>query len=1332
MPPSNGGQSRLYNFYNSLSRWHHITLLTSSHLGGEIETINHNCNFKERRIPKDHYFAEQYGILEKFSSGGDLSGPAIAACSELPTLMHQAYLSEYEQADLLIFDDPFLVGIDIFAGIDSKPRVYNSYNNESLLYQQLHQEEKSAPICSLVSKAEKKLLENADLVLYCNTGDLALFKEAAPAAKYEELYAPNGMSAVNINYKTPKNDGTKWRALFIGSGHPPNIRAAEFIISTLAPAFPEIEFNIVGSCKEEGEFGPNVVSHGVVDSITKNKLLSFANIALNPMESGSGSNVKVLEYFAHGLPVLSTAFGMRGINAKAGTHFIESNLDNFILELKQAYLDPKALASVGDSGRKMAEEHYTWNAILKPVADLIDSMMVNKAKKTDKFILTLNDYDSFHAIGGGGTRTRELYKAASDWCPVIFVCFSSDGKLKAIKISNQITVICIPKTSSHINELANINSQFYVSADDIIAARHCTQNPWLNNVYEILRNSARCIIVEHCYMVGLPIHWGDRFVYSSQNNETELKTRLLSGHPLQSQLVADLQKLESYAVENSSLVIAVSHDDARSFVMGRKTASPILVVPNGAEAPSVGPDVDKFRLELLTEISKRSVVFVGSSHMPNIEAVNFIVKKLAPSLPDIEFHIIGSVCNAIQSYGKNVRIWGILDNEKKAAVMQLCQLALNPMGLGGGSNVKMADYIGNGLFVISTEFGLRGYDPAINNHINVVSLGDFAKSIRNALNKSFLLDDKARSLRISFFKEHLSMKVNAENFVKAIKDMEKTKKRVLYVAYRYLDPAPGGAELNIEKFVRALGESNSFMVDVIAPEVSGIHNNLRFSENYSFDNSLSAPINMPNVRFMRFGVDEFDSRSVFLHLQNSWVAQPLFEKACSSLIKDSYAETGLTWGWGQPEGVSNQAARWAFSACEMFLAEDSIVEIHAYSEEEVVITILLNGYICNGPKSYKGYFDLSLEVLAGSAEINISSKQPIFDPRPLGVWISKLVINGVENDLSKPTLLQKTIQSMPPRRVFEILDAASQESRTPLGASLTDGRGPWSRGLENFITQHTHEYDLVVTHNNIFRPAIAAINAAKKFNVPSILIPHAHLDDDFYHFPDVLQSARDATLVLAAPKAACDFLRERGCNAEYLPAGCDINEGFTLDDKEAFENIYNSKKPFILVLGRKAGAKGYQHVVKAIEDLNKENIGLNAVLIGPDDDGVEINSKYSAYLGKQPRNVVRGALMSCMALCNMSASESFGIVLLEAWLAGKPVIANKNCAAFHDLAMDGENATLVDSHELLFALKNLMSDYKYSKRLALNGKDIPKKYSWDNISKSFLGLCLAHARSNGG
>ena len=41
-------------------------------------------------------------------------------------------------------------------------------------------------------------------------------------------------------------------------------------------------------------------------------LLHAADCALNPVCSGSGSNLKLIEALAAGLPVLSTPFGMRG------------------------------------------------------------------------------------------------------------------------------------------------------------------------------------------------------------------------------------------------------------------------------------------------------------------------------------------------------------------------------------------------------------------------------------------------------------------------------------------------------------------------------------------------------------------------------------------------------------------------------------------------------------------------------------------------------------------------------------------------------------------------------------------------------------------------------------------------------------------------------------------------------------------------------------------------------------------------------------------------------------------------------------------------------------
>jgi glycosyltransferase involved in cell wall biosynthesis len=101
--------------------------------------------------------------------------------------------------------------------------------------------------------------------------------------------------------------------------------------------------------------------------------------------------------------------------------------------------------------------------------------------------------------------------------------------------------------------------------------------------------------------------------------------------------------------------------------------------------------------------------------------------------------------------------------------------------------------------------------------------------------------------------------------------------------------------------------------------------------------------------------------------------------------------------------------------------------------------------------------------------------------------------------------------------------------------------------------------------------------------------------------------------------------------------------------------------------------------------------------------------------------------MSCIALCNMSGSESFGLVVLEAWVAGKPVILNKNCAAFHDMAVDGENALLVDDSSLKRGIAALVKDSDLCIRLANNGIAVARKFDWVSVTDSFVNHCVSMA-----
>ncbi|MGB4672517.1 MAG: glycosyltransferase [Azovibrio sp.] len=1330
VPPANGGQQRLFHFYRTLSRWHHVTLLTSTHLGGSQEVIQHGLGFVEKRIPKDAHFARQYEHLEAASSGGDLSGPALAACGHLPTPLHQAYLEAYEGADLIIHDSPFTVDYDVFAGLDGKIRVYNAYNCETDLYRQLHPGQNSAPLHELVRDVERRLLDHADLVLYCNPDDLSRFQALAPGADFTGLYTPHGMTPCRFAAEVAAPGPEGLRAVFMGSAHPPNVEAARFIVHTLAPALPGIRFEIIGSCLKEGNYPPNVRRHGLVEDERKQQILRQSHLALNPMTSGSGANVKVLEYFAHALPVLSTPFGMRGIEAEPGRDYLAASPEAFVDVLREIAAHPESIQPIGKRGQKLAQERYTWEAIVRPVAERLESLCrQSPAQPATPYVLALNDYDSFATVGGGGTRTRGLYEAVRDWAPVVFLCFSSDGTLAARREAG-ITIITLPKTEAHLADELLVNHRYHVSANDILASRHCLANPWLCRVYDLLRKAARCIVVEHCYLAGLPLSRGDRFVHSSQNNETQLKRRLLESHPLKSQLLAEVERLERMAIEQAGLNIAVSEEDAASFTVAKRSVGPILVVRNGAASPLMGEEVQAAKKALSEKIGQPAVVFLGSAHMPNVEAAKYITERIASRCPNVRFHLLGSVCATLSKVPANVTLWGVVDENTKSAVLQSCALAINPMQAGGGSNVKVADYLANGLFVISTEWGLRGYPETVAPHVAVCPLEAFPEEIQAVIANPKLHDDPARASRHALFEQEFSMRGLARRFVEALRDLEQPRQRVLYVAYRYTAPPLGGAEVNIEKFIAALARSGDFEIDVIAPEISGIHNHYRFGERYDFDASVGAPIDMPRVRFARFPVEPPNPDQIFAQLRQAWSVQPGFERAVDAALRADYRETGLTWGWSHPEGEGGDAARWAFTECALFLQEAALVQLHGYAEAPCVTTALGANELLGGPWPLEGRFSLGVPCPAGELRLLTSAPCSPTDPRPLGLRLSRIEIAGKKLDLSQGTLIERSLPTLPAERVFDLLDQAARQSREPAAVRLTDGRGPWSPGLERYLAEQLRAYDLVVAHNNVFRPAVLAMAEAKKQGVPAILIPHAHLDDDFYHFPDGLESVRNATLVLAAPKAACTFLAEKGGNVRYLPAGYDAEEKFSPADAEAFRRLHPSARPFLLVLGRKAQAKGYPHIIKAVEQLNREGLDLDLVLIGPDDDGLPVPSAHAVYLGRQPRAIVRGALMSCLALCNMSSSESFGIVLLEAWRAGKPVIANKQCAAFHDLARHDHEALLVGREDLPAAIRKLWEQPQLRQRLAENGKAQLANFAWEKVAANFVAECRALIRQS--
>lgn len=1316
---------RLFNLYRELSRTNNVVLLSSDDLGGEEVRLQHSEGFVERRIPKDHAFLNAWNELSAIKGEGDLSGPCVARAGLVPGALHLAYLEEYISADIIIHDSPFTVPYDLFMGADSKPRVYNSYNCETELYKKLHPETVSKPIHNLIYELETKILRNVDLVAYCGVDDLAKMQELAGQPLRDTMLVPNG-AVIQPTVARPKRKGPITDAVFIGSGHLPNVEAARLVVEILAPAAPGICFHVIGGCLPEGRYPANVIRHGMIDNAAKDALMRRADVALNPMMSGSGSNLKVFDFFQNGLPVISTSFGMRGIEAEDGVHYIRAEIDRFADTLTRMTRSRREFELIGAAGRELAVKTYSWRAIAEPLDERLSRVQATRSGLVGaSHILALNDYDPFDSVGGGATRSRALYQAVARQTPVVFLCLTDDKSLRLRMEDDGLAVLQVPKTQSHRDSAASYGRKFHVSVDDIIAYRHAPQNPYLMAIYDVLRSTARIVVTEHPYMVCLPYLRGDRFVYSSQNCESELKKDLLQWHPDREDLMDALFEAETIAVETSALTVAVSDEDAQALVRGRRQASPVIVVRNGAFSPVVASSEDHSRAKEL--VSAKSAVFLGSAHMPNVDAAKFIVAEIAPRLPKVEFHIVGAVCEALAApLPSNVRCWGRVDNGLKTAVLEASTIALNPMLAGSGSNVKLADYLGHGLPVVTTEFGVRGYPDAITPHTWMVTAKNFASAVETALRDHTRLSESARNERRQIFDRHCSMLTLAEGFATGIADLDTPKKRVLFVTYRYTWPPLGGAESMMASFLAGLCTSGEFSVDVAAADVAMIEDYERFASRYIPVGEQGAMVGVPHLRYLRFPVTN-EAGAQDAALRDAWRVQPLFERALYDEVKATITRSGLAWGWDYAERGGKE--RKAMYASGLHLDKAAVVTIAGWMLHGLTLRIERADGVVAFHETVSGEFKITFDGGPGAVSLEFAYAHGETIVKPWAAIITSILIDQEQLDLGAATVL--SVAHLATDQCFQALATANENSRTKFNVNLTAIRGPHSPELEAFLAQNVGQYDLVITHNSIFRPAVAAVEAAHANGIKSILIPHAHLDDDYYHFPDQIDCARKATAVLAAPQAACRFLRQQGlANVTYLPAGVNTNEAYSQADVEAFRKVYDKATRFVLVLGRKSGAKNYQTTIDAVSRLSRKH-QMHVVLIGPDDDGVPVTSEHATYLGAQPRQVIRGALQSCVALVNMSSSESFGIVLLEAWLAGRPVIANTNCPAFHDLAVHNRNALMVAGEELESAILKLFLNERLARRLAKNGRKTAAAFDSASLTTAFGDICRRLIKSDG-
>jgi glycosyltransferase involved in cell wall biosynthesis/GT2 family glycosyltransferase len=385
-PPVGGGRLRLLGLYHGLGDEHAATYVGSYDWPGPgFRDQMLSPTLRELLVPlSDAHFAE--AKRQRRAAGGR---------TVIDTTFHTtAHLSpDYvatarriaAEADVVVFSHPWVYPLvrDVLDPL-RQTIVYDAQNVEGLLRTELLDDHGiGTQIARGVVDIEARLCRAADLILACSHEDRLLFSRLYDISPAKIRVAANGAftrqisqpSAVERREIRDRLDlGDRPVALFLGSHYTPNLEAAQFIASTLTHQVPQVVFVIGGGAGDEiaktGLTAPNLVVTGGLSEDAKQDWLSVTDVAINPMFSGSGTNIKMLEFMAWGLPIVTTKVGARGIET-ASTAFVVADGDGFATAVSRLTMDAQARDELSESARTEADRRYSWERISGNVGRLL-------------------------------------------------------------------------------------------------------------------------------------------------------------------------------------------------------------------------------------------------------------------------------------------------------------------------------------------------------------------------------------------------------------------------------------------------------------------------------------------------------------------------------------------------------------------------------------------------------------------------------------------------------------------------------------------------------------------------------------------------------------------------------------------------------------------------------------------------------------------------------------------------------------------------------------------------------------------------------------------------
>jgi len=331
-----------------------------------------------------------------------------------------------------------------------------------------------------------------------------------------------------------------------------------------------------------------------------------------------------------------------------------------------------------------------------------------------------------------------------------------------------------------------------------------------------------------------------------------------------------------------------------------------------------------------------------------------------------------------------------------------------------------------------------------------------------------------------------------------------------------------------------------------------------------------------------------------------------------------------------------------------------------------------------------------------------------------------------------------TVRRFPIDRRDQPLQLALQD-RITAGKELTRGEeeawinaGAQSDALCRHIHDHADEFDAFV-----FAPYLFGVtyNGLKLVPEKAVLVPCLH--DEPYAY---LKIIRD--LFLSAAAVFFNTPAEMALARRIMPldegkarvVGMGI-EGPSALAPEEFRKKHGIDFPYLLYAGRREGGKSTPLLIEYFRHFRRyQPRDLGLIMMGTGETGVRREEKARIRdLGYLPETDKWNGYAASLAFCQPSVNESFSIVLLESWLAGRPGLVNAFCPVTVDHCRKSNGGLFFrDYYEFEECLLYLLDHPAAADRMGANGREYVRKYfSWETVlNRLEEGLSLLTTREN--